>query len=92
MTNEHKLCVVELFKGNMNAIGERCNVEIATEKILRRAVYLSNGICTIGVNTDTELTEVCNSQQKGTIRVLLLTYPWDALSLALTNLSSRREV
>lgn len=92
VTNEHKLCVVELFKGNMNAIRERCNIEIATEKILRQAVYLFDGICAIGVNTDTELTKVCNTQQKGTIRVLLLTYPWDAPPLAITNLSNRREV
>lgn len=51
MMGTHRLCALELFKGNKGGIKENCKVEVLTNTILPQTINISDGVSTLATQS-----------------------------------------
>lgn len=65
----HRLCVLALFKGDMEKIKESCQVEILTNAVLPQAISISDRVWVIATQKQIDLSRVCREELTRTLGV-----------------------
>ena len=69
VTGSHKLCILELFKGDKGGIKRTCQVEILANIMLPRAISVSDGVWAVATQREIELSRVCEGKATKTIKI-----------------------
>lgn len=69
VTGNHKLCVLELFRGDNKRIRESCQVEILTDAVLPQAISISDGVWAVATQRPIDLSKVCGDEPTRTLKV-----------------------
>ena len=69
VTGNHKLYVLEFFKGDRGGVGRNCQVEGLTGAVLPQAISISDGVWAVVIQRELELSKVCEGKPTKTLKV-----------------------